>query len=259
MIQQDFAYNAAEIVSADQNVLGLAVAGSWITNELDEYSDLDLVLVTKEQISSDKEKMIDLAKSLGNFISGFTGEHVGEPRLLICLYDDPLLHVDIKFLTLQEFTNRIENPVILFERDDLLTAIITSTEAKWPEPDFQWIEDRFWTWVHYACMKIGRGELMEAYDFLSFLRQTVFSPLMQVKNNKKVRGLRRVETQLSLSDLENLKITIAQYNNASIIKALDNSISIYKSLRRKLFPATITMQEKAEKRSLEYFKQIKKA
>jgi len=259
MIQQDFAYNAAEIVSADQNVLGLAVAGSWITNELDEYSDLDLVLVTKEQISSDKEKMIDLAKSLGNFISGFTGEHVGEPRLLICLYDDPLLHVDIKFLTLQEFTNRIENPVILFERDDLLTAIITSTEAKWPEPDFQWIEDRFWTWVHYACMKIGRGELMEAYDFLSFLRQTVFSPLMQVKNNKKVRGLRRVETQLSLSDLENLKITIAQYNKASIIKALDNSISIYKSLRRKLFPATITLQEKAEKRSLEYFKQIKKA
>lgn len=259
MIQQDFAYNAAEIVSADQNVLGLAVAGSWITNELDEYSDLDLVLVTKEQISSDKEKMIDLAKSLGNFISGFTGEHVGEPRLLICLYDDPLLHVDIKFLTLQEFVNRIENPVILFERDDLLTAIITSTEAKWPEPDFQWIEDRFWTWVHYACMKIGRGELMEAYDFLSFLRQTVFSPLMQVKNNKKVRGLRRVETQLSLSDLENLKITIAQYNKASIIKALDNSISIYKSLRRKLFPATITLQEKAEKRSLEYFKQIKKA
>lgn len=250
---------AAEIVSNDPNVVGLAVAGSWITNELDEYSDLDLILVTKEKVSNDKEKMIAYAKTIGNIISGFTGEHVGEPRLLICLYDDPLLHVDIKFLTLEEFRNRIENPVVLFERDNLLTNIIQSTRAEWPQPDFQWIEDRFWTWVHYACMKIGRGELMEAYDFLSFLRQTVFSPLMQVKNNKKVRGLRRVETQLSLSDLENLKITIAQYNKASIIKALDNSISIYKSLRRKLFPATITLQEKAEKRSLEYFKQIKKA
>jgi len=249
---------AAEIVSNDPNVVGLAVAGSWITNELDEYSDLDLILVTKEKVSNDKEKMIAYAKTIGNIISGFTGEHVGEPRLLICLYDDPLLHVDIKFLTLEEFRNRIENPVVLFERDNLLTNIIQSTRAEWPQPDFQWIEDRFWTWVHYACMKIGRGELMEAYDFLSFLRQTVFSPLMQVKNNKKVRGLRRVETQLNLSDLENLKITIAQYNKASIIKALDNSISIYKSLRRKLFPATITLQEKAEKRSLEYFKQIKK-
>lgn len=258
MMQQDFAYQAAKTVSTDPNVMGLAVAGSWITNEMDEYSDLDLVLVTKEPISHDKEKMIAYAKTFGKFISGFTGEHVGEPRLLICLYDDPLLHVDIKFLTLQEFRNRIENPVILFERDNQLTDIIQSTEAKWPQPDFQWIEDRFWTWVHYACMKIGRGELMEAYDFLSFLRQTVLSPLLQVKNNKQVRGLRRVEMQLSLSDLENLKITIAQYNKASIIKALDNSISIYKSLRRKLFPATITLQEKAETKSLEYFKQIKK-
>jgi hypothetical protein len=258
MMQQDFAYKAAKIVSADPTIVGLAVAGSWITNEMDEYSDLDLVLITKEMVSSDKEKMIAYAKSFGNFISGFTGEHVGEPRLLICLYDDPLLHVDIKFLTLQEFINRIENPVILFERDNQLTNIIQSTEAKWPQPDLQWIEDRFWTWVHYACMKIGRGELMEAYDFLSFLRQTVLSPLLQLKNNKQVRGLRRVETQLSLSDLENLKITIAQYNKVSIIKALDNSISIYKSLRRKLFPPTITLQETAEKKSLEYFKQLKK-
>lgn len=259
MIQKDFAYKAAEIVSTDPDVIGLAVAGSWITNELDEYSDLDLVLVTREKTGGNKEKMLAYAKTFGNFISGFTGEHVGEPRLLICLYDDPLLHVDIKFLTLEEFRYRIEDPVILFERDNLLTNIIQSTRAEWPQPDFQWIEDRFWTWVHYACMKIGRGELMEAYDFLSFLRQTVLSPLLQVKNNKQVRGLRRVETQLSLSDLENLKITIAQYNKASIIKALDNSISIYKSLRRKLFPATITLQEKAEKKSLEYFKQIKKA
>jgi hypothetical protein len=258
MMQQDFAYKATKIVSADPTIVGLAVAGSWITNEMDEYSDLDLVLITKEMVSRDKEKMIAYAKSFGNFISGFTGEHVGEPRLLICLYDDPLLHVDIKFLTLQEFINRIENPVILFERDNQLTNIIQSTEAKWPQPDLQWIEDRFWTWVHYACMKIGRGELMEAYDFLSFLRQTVLSPLLQLKNNKQVRGLRRVETQLSLSDLENLKITIAQYNKVSIIKALDNSISIYKSLRRKLFPPTITLQETAEKKSLQYFKQLKK-
>jgi hypothetical protein len=28
---------------------------------------------------------------------GFTGEHVGEPRVLICLYGPPVLHVDLKF------------------------------------------------------------------------------------------------------------------------------------------------------------------
>lgn len=257
MIQQDFAYRVAEIVQRDETVLGLAVGGSWISGEMDEYSDLDLILITKEKVAGNKEQMLQYAKSFGGLISGFTGEHVGEPRVLICLYDNPLLHVDIKFLTLPEFYDRVEDPVVLFERNNQLSDIINSTNAVWSQPDFQWIEDRFWTWVHYACLKIGRGELMEAFDFLSFLRMTVLSPLLQVKNNKQARGLRRVETALSLSDLENLKITIAQYNKESIIKALDNAVSIYKSLRRKLYTENIILQLKAEKLSLQYLKKIK--
>jgi Nucleotidyltransferase domain len=257
MLQNKFASSVVEIIKKDANVIGLAAGGSFITNELDEYSDLDLILITKKKIAGDKEKMLEYAKSFGEFISGFTGEHVGEPRVLICLYDNPLLHVDIKFLTLPEFHQRIENPVVLFERQNQLTDIINSTKAEWPQPDYQWIEDRFWTWVHYACLKIGRGELLEAFDFLSFLRMTVLSPLMQVKNKKLPRGLRKVETELNLADMENLKITIAQYNKASIIKALDNTVSVYKSLRRKLYPDTIQLQTLAEKKSIEYFKKIK--
>lgn len=257
MIQQDFAYRVTEIVQRDETVIGLAAGGSWISGEMDEYSDLDLILITKEKVTGNKEQMHQYAKSFGDLISGFTGEHVGEPRVLICLYDNPLLHVDIKFLTLPELYDRVENPVVLFERNNQLSEIINSTNAVWPQPDFQWIEDRFWTWVHYACLKIGRGELMEAFDFLSFLRMTVLSPLLQVKNKKQPRGLRRVETGLSLSDLENLKITIAQYNKDSVIKALDNAISIYKSLRRKLYPESIKLQIRTEELSLQYLKKIK--
>lgn len=259
MIQQDFAYRVAEIVQRDETVLGLAAGGSWISGEMDEYSDLDLLLITKEKVTGNKEQMLQYAKSFGDLISGFTGEHVGEPRVLICLYDNPLLHVDIKFLTLPELYDRVENPAVLFERNNQLSEIINSTNAVWPQPDFQWIEDRFWTWVHYACLKIGRGELMEAFDFLSFLRMTVLSPLLQVKNNKQARGMRRVETGLNPSDLENLKITIAQYNKTSVIKALDNCIGIYKSLRRKLYTDAVQLQTLAEKRSLDYFKEIRKA
>ena len=259
MLQKHFADNIVAMVKKDANVIGLAAGGSFITNELDEYSDLDLILITKKKIAGDKEKMLDYARSFGDFISGFTGEHISEPRVLICLYDNPLLHVDIKFLTLPEFEQRIENPVVLFERNNQLTDIINSTKAEWPHLDYQWIEDRMWTWVHYACLKIGRGELLEAFDFLSFLRMTVLSPLMQVKNKKLPRGLRRVETELNLSDLENLKITIAQYNRASIIKALDNTVSVYKSVRKKLYPDTIQLQKKAETRSIEYLKTIKQS
>lgn len=63
MIQKEFACKVVEIVKKDSTVIGLAAAGSWATDELDEFSDLDLILVTKEKI--------------GDFISGFTGEHVG--------------------------------------------------------------------------------------------------------------------------------------------------------------------------------------
>jgi hypothetical protein len=97
MIQKAFADRVSINLQEDKAIIGLAAAGSWLTNEIDEFSDPDLIVVTKEKITDSKAKMLAYAKSFGNLLSGFTGEHVGEPRVLICLYDDPLLHVDIKF------------------------------------------------------------------------------------------------------------------------------------------------------------------
>jgi len=74
------------------------------------------------------------------------------------LYDDPLLHVDLKFITLDEFWERVEHPVVLLDTEQALQNLINATKAEFPMPDYQWIEDRFWTWIHYALLKIGRGE-----------------------------------------------------------------------------------------------------
>lgn len=257
MIQQDFALRVAELVRNDPAVTGLAVAGSWIGSELDEYSDLDLVLVTRDKRGGDREKMLAFAASIPGFISGFTGEHVGESRLLVCLYDNPLLHVDIKFVTLEEFEDRVEDPVILFERESALSQVIAAHPSRWPEPDPQWIEDRFWIWVHYIAGKIGRGEFFEALSNLDFLRMHVLSPLMQLKNLKKARGLRKVETRLTPADLENLKITVAKYERASLFKALDNAVSVYRGLRRKVFTPAVALREETEKKSMAYLKKEK--
>ena len=257
MFQQEFAQQVTNIVSTDENVIGLAAAGSWIVKEMDEYSDLDLVLVTRDKLSDDKNKMMAMATRFGDLLSAFTGEHVGEPRLLVCLYDNPLLHVDIKFLQLQEFSSRVENPVVLFERNQQLTTILQSTTPVWPLPDYQWIEDRFWIWIHYVSAKIGRGEFFDCLSSLDFLRTNVLAPLMQVKNKTLPRAVRKVETQLAKPDLENLKITVAAYDRASIIIALDNVISIYRSLRRKLFPENILLRSRTEKEAVAYFKTIK--
>jgi predicted nucleotidyltransferase len=258
MIQREFADKAKTILEPDNNVIGLAVAGSWLTNEIDEFSDLDLILVTEQKISHDKNLMLDYAKRLGNFLSGFTGEHVGEPRVLICLYDSPLLHVDIKFLTLDEFHSRIETPSLLIDKNGQLEKAISNSTPKFPYPDYQWIEDRFWTWIHYALLKIGRGEYFEAYDFMGFLRMVVFGPLLHIKNDNLPRGVRKVETDLEREDLAKLKRTIATYDRQSLLDSLKNAVSLYRQLRTVLYDNNVTLQNETDKKVMNYFTEIER-
>jgi hypothetical protein len=223
---------------------------------MDEFSDLDLILVTQDKISADKDKMLGYAKRLGDLLSGFTGEHVGEPRVLICLYDNPLLHVDIKFVTLEEFHIRIETPSILLDKGSRLQQALDNSRPKFPYPDYQWIEDRFWTWIHYALLKIGRGEYLEAYDFFGFLRMVVFGPLLHVKNENQPRGVRKVETDLQAHDLKRLLETIPSYDATSLLRSLRSSIKLYRNLRESLYGANVLLHVQAEKKVMEYFEHI---
>jgi predicted nucleotidyltransferase len=256
MIQKQFADKAVEALKDDNFVTGLTAGGSWITNELDEYSDLDLILVTKESISGNKEKMLEYAGRIGKLLSGFTGEHVGEPRVLICLYDDPLLHVDIKFLTIEEFHSRVETPVILLDRNGELQNAIDNSEAKFPLPGYQWLEDRFWIWVHYALMKIQRGEYLEALDFLAYLRATVFGPLLHIANGSLPRGVRKVETGLPAGDLKMLQSTIGGYNKELLTEALKNAVRLYRILREKLFKDDVVLRSETEKAVMKYWVEV---
>lgn len=258
MSQQQFAENASSILSNDPFVTGLAVAGSWLTNEIDEYSDLDLILVTKEKITHDKALMTAYADRLGNLLSAFTGEHVGEPRLLICLYDDPLLHVDIKFVTLEEFGIRIETPHLLLDKEAQLANALKSSEAKYPWPGYQWIEDRFWTWMHYAAVKIGRGEYLEAFDFFSDIRRMVLAPLLHIRNGNLPKTVRKVEMQLPKHDLERLLMTIPSYNRTDLLKTLDHTIGLYCDLRSELFTADINLRSGTEQKVTAYLRQLNK-
>lgn len=255
--QQAFAERTADILKQDEQVIGLAAAGSWITNEIDAFSDLDLIIVTKEKIGGDKAKMMAFAKRLGHFLSGFTGEHVSEPRVLICLYDNPLLHVDLKFVSLEEFKKRIETPVILLDKEGQLQKAINESTPEFPYPNYQWIEDRFWIWIHYALLKIGRGEYMEAFDFFGFLRMVVFGPLLHIKNGNLPRGVRKVETQLVQEDFKQLRSTIPIYTKESLLDSLQQSVALYRHLRKALFPEEIEMQKATEEKVMDYFQLIK--
>ncbi len=247
-----FISNAITHIQQDADALGLAAGGSYASGELDAYSDLDLVLVTNRPIAPDLEQMRMYASRLGTLLASFRGDHVGEPRLLIALYDAPLLHVDIKFLLLNEFYERVENPLILWERDGALSAIMQQSDAHYPAFDFQWAEDRFWVWVHYAALKIGRGEYVEAIDFLAFVRNTVLGPMLHLKNKGLPRGVRRIETVAGPDDLNRLHRTVAAPNRTGLMVSLTEVIQLYEDLRRDLAPATLLKNSEAQSAVMRY-------
>lgn len=41
----------------------------------------------------------------------------------------------------------------------------------------QWSEDHFWVWVHCAAARIASGELLQAMDAISHLRERILGPL----------------------------------------------------------------------------------
>lgn len=225
--QAAFLRRLVERLSRDERVVGILAGGSYRSNELDDFSDLDLVVAVEPAhypaLLLEREA---IAASLGSLLAHFSGEHVGEPRLLICLYDEPLLHVDLKLVELPDLADRVEDPVVLWERDGRARAALATGVAEYPAPDPRWLARRFWTWVHYAATKIGRGELFEALSMLDFLRARVLGPLGLSRFGARPTGVRRVETDAP-ELAERLRETVARYEAADCLRALQACVQTY--------------------------------
>ncbi len=254
-IHEQFIEKVKEKFIRDRRLVGLLAGGSMITGEMDEYSDLDLVVVYRaayrEEIMNER---LNIAGQPGGLLAAFTGEHVGEPRLIICLYGPSPLHVDYKFVSLEELEHRIENPLVLWERGTEISEVLRRTQPLHPDLDPQWIEDRFWIWVHYGATKLGRGELFELVDILNFIRSTVLGPLILAQNGQLPRGVRRLEQHVPAAIAE-LEETVPMHSSESCYRSLQASIRIYRRLRG--HAANLAAhREDAEKASTAFLDQV---
>ncbi|RCX23690.1 nucleotidyltransferase-like protein [Fontibacillus phaseoli] len=252
-VHERFIERAIGFLCQDHRLTGLLAGGSMVYGAMDEYSDLDLIIVYRNEFRSEiMEQRLQIAEELGNLLSAFTGEHVGEPRLVICLYGPVPIHVDLKFIQPQELESRIENPKILWERGSDITTILNKTTTIFPYPDPQWMEDRFWVWVHYGATKLGRGELFEVIDLLTFIRSTVLGPLILIRNGRQPRGVRKLE-KYGVQELEDLKKTVSLHSFESCYQALKNTITMYQSLRQ---VSEIETKAEAESISIEFLDNV---
>ena len=251
-LHRQFLAQAIPKLAGDARIIGVAASGSYADNSLDEFSDLDLVIAVEPQQFEDiLQDRRAIAASLGDLVAGFTGEHVGEPRLLITLYGPEALHVDFKFVKVEDAAIRVEEPTILWARDARLEAALQQGKGQYPKADAQWIEDRFWVWIHYAGAKIGRGEYFEALEFLSFVRSQVLGPLALQAAGYDARGVRRIE-QLLPAFAEKLKSTLALPEKESLLAATEQVAKLYLDLRG----FDIVLQDKAQRLALAYISKL---
>ncbi len=245
-LHASFVQSAIDVLKEDLRIVAICAGGSFLT-VMDEWSDVDLVLVVNDTaFTTDRDARIELAGQLGDLVSVFTGEHVGEPRLLICLYGEEPLHVDLKFVTLDQLASRVEDPAILFARDDSVAEMLKTTEAVYPMPNLQWIEDRFWTWIHYGATKFGRGELFEARSTIEFLADRVFGPMILMSHGLRPVGMRRADF-LNSAETARLRSLCVGYDRSAIKSALEEGVALYLSLRDRLASADLQRNVRAQR------------
>jgi predicted nucleotidyltransferase len=233
---------ALKTLSIDPRIEAVLEAGAGATGRADRFSDLDLVLVVADShydsVLAEREA---LAYRLGPLLASFTGEHVGEPRLLICLYAVPegdlLLHVDLKVVRRPDLAERVDDPRVLFDRDGACAGVLAGTSAVWPERAPQWFEDRAWVWLHYGAARAARGETFEAVDMIGFFRAWILGPMLATAAGLPQRGLRHIELIPGAS--EALATTLTEPTKESLRRALLASLELYVRLRQQQLPPIV--------------------
>jgi hypothetical protein len=176
------------------------------------------------------------------------------PNMLICLYDEPLIHVDLHFVPLESLRRRMENPVVVYERGSLMTDEYAKEPAAEPTLDMQWVEDRFWVWIHYAANRVARGELFDVLTALTTMRVQILGPMIQIKNGGLPFGVRHIE-QLAPEETPMLAQTIASHDKLSCLKALKAATDLYIYLRGSN-KSPMYHREGAQRRALAYLNHI---
>lgn len=217
----------------DDRVEALLGGGSMVHGGFDEHSDLDLIVVARADAHA--ALLADaraFAIRFGALLAAFTGEHVGEPRLLICLYGPPLLHVDFKFVAPADLDDLFERPLVLWARDgEAIARRVARGKVRPPQThDPQWYEERMWLWLHYAATKLLRGELFEAASSLDFIRLMVLGPMLQRNAGVRQRNVRNIENVAGAA--ERLVPTMPPYESVAIAEALRRTAALYIELRQ---------------------------
>jgi hypothetical protein len=257
-LHRNFVNKASLQLKDDPRFMGMAIGGSWIDHKLDEYSDLDIYLIMVEDFNPKIEEKRAILEAFGKILCFYTNTNDENVTVSLFNFEPLLLHVDCKWIHLDGFRKRVENPTIIFEHGKLLSDCIDNYPSEGYElPDLNLNEMHFWTWVHYILSKIGRGEIFEAHGYLCEVRNYCLGPMILQKNGMSARRLRHLE-KLPDDDLQKVLKTIPKKcNPKSCFDATLNLIETYKTLRDFLASNDFIANIEAENACINYAQHIK--
>jgi predicted nucleotidyltransferase len=251
---QSFLDSALPVLQSDPRIEAVVVSGSAVTGGMDAWSDLDLIVfvddASEAAVAADH---FDIAGRIGPLLCAFRGDHVGEPRLLICLYDPPLLHVDLKFMALKDAPTLHYATEVIWAR--AMPPQLAEAASEPSSFDIQWCADRLPGWAHYVGVKIARGELFEALNSLDFLRWRVLGPLIAVEAGSRPRAVRKLEDTKS-ARLKSLERTTCAYDRDAIKAAAREAFDLAWSLLDSV-GIDIIRNEPAEARVTRFLQELK--
>ena len=225
---------ASSLIRELKGVVGLCISGSVATNMVDEYSDLDLLIITSES-------KLDLYWSRREQFEQTIGEvsfRVDLPEVMattcIAYYEN---HVKIHYTYLSESNLHFDPEYKL-----VIPIFILSNQVK------KWLDDcnkntfdvdsnilakedaRFWFWFLQGSAKIPRGEFWAALDTLHIIR-TIIVQFSEVINENYFQGYRRIEQRWTTHRIRNLTKTLSSLDFEQLSLAYINSYKVYIALR----------------------------
>ncbi|OOG43456.1 hypothetical protein [Rhodanobacter sp. C05] len=228
----------------------LLVTGSVVAGGVDQYSDLDLIVVSESP--SDCATTVRAAiEEAGELISCFTTDHLvtHQSSIYYIAVERSLVKLDIVY---EDSTKSFEIPataeIVSGDIHNLERATFHSN-AGLPESALELSAAKLAAWLWFTYARAARGEFFAAARSIDFSRENALLPLMLHRLRLPQDGHRKLESRLPKSLLHDLALTHpSDLNFESIFDALVAMRSIFmKELSLSSLPLKNEISETANK------------
>jgi predicted nucleotidyltransferase len=220
-----------ELCSADQRIVAAFLGGSHARGEADEYSDLDLCLITTDE--SYEEVVTGRAAII---------EQLGEPLFLedfglegivfFILADGTEAELSFGRKSGLDEIHDVGPYVTLLDKEGVLAGV----EFPWREPDrAEQIEALrrllFWFWhdLSHFIAAVGRGQLWWAYGQLEALRGLCVN-LIRIEQNVEAQeeAYEKLDQAISTKPLSALLTTFCPMEKGAMLRAVGEIVNLYR-------------------------------